>query len=100
MQHTVREPSGGGSHVHADCIRQGNGKALHGLLQLETAAADVLQGLAPHLHVTVLLEDTARLIFLLIIHIYDARQDQSLRLLPGRRQPPLRQQDVQSLLQV
>ena len=69
--------------VHADLAVRGKREALHGLFQLQTAAADVTDIVAANLDHSILLDHFAGLVHLLLVDKNHAGHNQSFGTLPA-----------------
>ena len=98
LQHTVGEAAGRRADVGADAVRERDGKRLHRLFELESAAADIAQRVSAHLEHRVGGDRRAGLIDLLPVHIDDAAHDARLRLGARFGKAARNERDVQSFL--
>ena len=86
LQHAVREAAGGCADIGADLAVHGQGKRLHGLLQLQTAPADIGQSMAPHLDGGGIGHRRAGLVHPLTVNKHTAGHDNGLGLLAAFQQ--------------
>ena len=84
--------------IGADLAVQGQGKRLHGLLQLQAAPADIGQSMAPHLDGGGIGHRRAGLVHPLTVNKHTAGHDNGLGLLAAFQQALLHQQHIQSRL--
>ena len=96
LQHAVGKAAGGGADVGAGLSCQRNRKGLHGLFQLQSAAADVGQRVAAHLHRCVLRHGGTGLIHPLSVDEDKPRHNICLCLLAAVQQAALHQKHIQS----
>ncbi len=99
LEHTVGKSPGRGPNIGANLLLQGDGPGVHGLLQLISSPAHILQPPAPDLQGCLGIGGSSRLVHLLPLHIDLPRHNEGLGLLPGLNEPLLNQKNVQSLFQ-
>ena len=98
LQHTIGKAAGGGTNVHADLAVRPHREHLHGLFQLESAAADIADIVPAHLDLGIGGDHLARLVCLLLVDKDDAGHDQRLGAFAALHQPVLAQVLIQTYL--
>ena len=86
LQHAVREAAGGCADIGADLAVHGQGKRLHGLLQLQTAPAHILQSIPTNFDFCVIGDRCSGLVHPLTVNKHTAGHDNGLGLLAAFQQ--------------
>ena len=98
LQHTVGKAARGRANVHADLAVRAHRKDLHGLFQLEAAAADIADVMPAHLDLGVGCDHLTGLVDLLLVDKDDAGHDKRLGALTALYQSVLAQVLIQANL--
>ena len=99
LQHTVGKAARGRANVHADLAVRAHRKDLHGLFQLEAAAADIADVMPAHLDLGVFLDHLAGLVHLLLVDKNDTGHDEGFGALTALDHAVLHQILVQTNFQ-